>query len=94
MSRTEYHRLYFRAYRSKHFHLVPDMPLKVCGRKPRATREQYKLIRIRRAGGASLRELAEDYDYTIGGISRICRHGIKHHEATPSQRTQPELGPL
>lgn len=55
------------------------------GRKPRATREQYLLIRIRRACGASLRELAEDYGYTASGVSRICKHGIKHYETSRAQ---------
>lgn len=83
--RTEYHRYYWRAYRSTRFHLVPDMPRKLCGRAPKLTLDQYREARHLRALQGPQRpmlwELAERYGVSLNGLSVALRRGIKRYDA-------------
>lgn len=51
------------------------------GRRPKATLEQYLLIRTRAAMGVSLPQLAREYGLPRQSVHRIVKHGLKNYEA-------------
>ena len=89
MNRTEYHRDYYRAYRSMRPTTLPApaKPLGMVGRPPKVSRDAYEAILMRAGSGEPLRVLAADYDLSISGVSKLLLRGIKRYDR--EARAQP-----
>lgn len=91
MTRTEYHRNYYRLNRALTgrtliVHHVAK-PLGMVGRPPKVSREAYEAILMRAGSGEPLRVLAADYDLSISGVSKLLLRGIKRYDR--EARAQP-----
>lgn len=86
MSRTLYHREYYRLNRAltgqrwAHVPTAPAKPQGNVGRPPKVSREAYEAILMRAGSGEPLRVLAADYDMSISGVSKLLLRGIKRYD--------------